>query len=91
MTRPTIEQLEELPEGARVRHAIFGECSVEYQGSCSAPGGMDLRIESEEGKDLWEEWIRDGACDDKINDERYYVFQEDTPLSEDGILEILDN
>ena len=52
---------------------------------------MDLRIESEEGKDLWEEWIRDGACDDEINDERYYVFQEDEPLREDGILEILEN
>lgn len=89
--RPTIEQLEALPEGARVRHAIFGECSVECQDSCSAPGGMDLRIESEEGKDLWEEWIRDGACDDEINDERYYVFQEDEPLREDGILEILEN
>ena len=52
---------------------------------------MDLRIESEEGKDIWEDWIRNDACDDEINDERYYVFQEDEPLSEDGILEILDD
>lgn len=50
-----------------MRHAIFGECSVECQDSCSAPGGMNLRIESEEGKDLWEEWIREGACDDDDN------------------------
>ena len=51
MNRPTIEQLEALPEGARVRHAIFGECSVEAQDTCSAPGGMDLRIFSE-GKEV---------------------------------------
>ena len=47
-------------------------------------------FESEEGKDIWEDWIRSGACDDEINDERYYVFQEDEPLGDDGILEILE-
>ena len=83
------EQLEALEEGALVRHAIFGECSVECQHSCSVPGGMDLRIKSDEGKDIWEDWIRNGYCEDEINDERYYVFQEDEPLREDGILEIL--
>lgn len=89
MERPTIEQIEALQVGDWVRHAIFGECTVEDKDTCSARGGMDLRIESDEGKDIWEDWIRNGACDDEINDERYYVFQEDTPLSDDGILEIL--
>ena len=89
MKRPTIEQLEALEEGAFVRHAIFGECTVDCQHSCSAPGGMDLHILSDEGKDIWEDWIRKGYCDDEINDARDYVFQEDDPLSEDGILEIL--
>ncbi len=89
MERPTIEQLEALEEGAMVRHAIFGLCSVETQHSCSAPGGMDLRIASEEGIAEWEDWIRKGLCGDELNDERYYVIQEDEPLSENGILEIL--
>lgn len=88
-TRPTIEQLEALECGAFVRHAIFGKCEVECQHSCSAPAGMDLLIMSDEGKDIYEDWIRKGYCDDEINDERFYIFQEDEPLSDDGILEIL--
>lgn len=88
MKRPTIEQLEALEIGDWVRHAIFGECTVTYISRCN-PGYIYLEIQSDEGKDIYEDWIRNGYCDDEINDERYYEIQEDEPLREDGILEIL--
>lgn len=87
--RPTIEQIEALEEGDWVKHGIFGECIVEAKDTCSARGGMDLKIMSDEGIDIYEDWIRKGFCDDELNDARDYVFQEDEPLCEDGILEIL--
>ena len=86
-TRPTLEELEALEEGAWVRHCIFNECTVVCHGSQS--GELYLRIESESGKDIYENWIKNRYVDDEINDERYYEFDEDEPLAEDGILEII--
>jgi hypothetical protein len=86
-TRPTLEELETLEEGDWVRHCIFGECAVVCHGCQS--GELYLRIESESGKDIYENWINNGYADDEINDERYYEFDEDEPLAEDGILEII--
>lgn len=89
MNRPTIEQIEALEVGAIVLHAKFGECCVEETQASSRRGSVSLGIMSEDGKDLYEEWIRNGWCVDELNDSRDYVILEDEPLAEDGILEIL--
>jgi len=85
--RPILKELETLEDGALVKHCIFEECTVVGHGCQS--GELYLRIESESGKDIYENWIKNGYVDDEINDERYYEFDEDEPLAEDGILEIL--